>query len=86
MLIMQTYLEIENYQKQQRVTNFELGKLRKGLFWDTDITKLDFDKHAVAIIRRVFERGNSEEKRYINDYYGDKRVTEVLGINLSGSS
>lgn len=83
MLIMQTYFEIENYQRQQRMTNFELGKLRKGLFWDTDVSKLDYDKHAVAIIRRVFERGNSEEKKYITDYYGDKRVAEVLGTDLS---
>lgn len=84
MLMMQTYFEIEDYLKRQSLTqgNFELDKLRKGLFGDTDISKINPDKHATAIIRRVFERGNSEEKKYITDYYGDKRVTKVLETDL----
>lgn len=83
MLMMQAYYEIEDYRKRQQSTegNFELGKLRKGLFWDTDISKLDSEKHATAIIRRVFERGNNEEKKYITDYYGDHRLAEILGTD-----
>src|SRR5690606_24230168 len=84
MLMMQTYFEIEDYRKRQHPAEggFALGKLRKGLFWDTDISKIDSDIHATAIIRRVFERGNMEEKEYITDYYGGKRVAEVLGTDL----
>ncbi|HWK57152.1 MAG TPA: helix-turn-helix domain-containing protein [Parapedobacter sp.] len=83
MLMMQTYFEIEDYRKKQRLTktSFALGKLRNGLFWDTDISKIDPDIHATAIIRRVFERGNAEEKEYITDYYGDRRIAEVLGTD-----
>ncbi|WP_134091898.1 plasmid maintenance system antidote protein [Olivibacter sp. XZL3] len=80
MLMMQTYYEIEDYRKRQRRANrtFELNKLRKGLFWDTDINKLDSEKHATAIIRRIFERGNGDEKKYITEYYGAERVAEVV--------
>lgn len=82
MLIMQTYYEIENHQKNERsATAFTLGELRKGLFWDTDINKLDWEKHAIAIIKRVFERGNEEEKEYIISHYGQKRVQNILGTD-----
>ncbi|MGH2624905.1 MAG: helix-turn-helix transcriptional regulator, partial [Sphingobacterium sp.] len=85
MLMMQTYFEIEDYRKRQRPTkdSFAWGKLRKGLFWDTDISKIDSDRHATAIIQRFFERANIQEKEYITEYYGDKRVAEVLGSNPS---
>lgn len=83
MLMMQTYYEIESHKNSERflTRNFITDKLRKGLFWDTDIDKLDWEKHATPIIRRVFERGNRKEKEYVLDRYGNKRVTLVLGTD-----
>lgn len=80
MLMMQTYYEIEDYQQRNRETdnNLDMSKLRKGLFWDTEIQNIDAVKHVKAIIRRVFERGNDEEKSYITQYYGEKRVAHTL--------
>lgn len=81
MLMMQTYFEIENHRiKANKPDNTELiAHLRPGLFWDTDITKLDRNKNASAIIRRVFDRGNNEEKKFIIAQYNKERVKKVLG-------
>lgn len=82
MLLMQAYFEIEDYRKKQLSSrNFMMEKLRKGLFWDTDIKHIDWEKNAFAVIRRVFERGNDEEKQYIIHLYGNDRVEEVLGTD-----
>lgn len=50
----------------------------KRIFWDVAFDKLDYDKKAVFVIERVFERGDVEDIRQCRRYYGDKRVTEVL--------
>lgn len=86
MLMMQTYYEIEDHRRKQYIDSngFDLGMLRKGLFWDTDIQGLDWERHAVPIIKRVFERGNSKEKEYIIQRYGDDVVKKVLGTNPYG--
>ncbi len=55
-----------------------LKKIRKALFWDTDIRLIDPEKHDKAIIRRVFTRGNEAEKKLVADYYGQERVKYVL--------
>ncbi len=42
--------------------------LSKSLFWDTDINKVDYEKHARKIIERVLMRGTLDDwfeiKRY----------------------
>lgn len=48
------------------------------IFWDTDVEKLDFQRHARSIIERVFERGDVEDIRNCRRYYGDKKVRDVL--------
>ena len=82
MLLLQTYFEIEDYQRRHKAPfeAIEQGKLRKGLFWDTDINRIDWVKNANAIIRRVYERGNEEEKSFIARYYGHNAVKKVLDL------
>jgi hypothetical protein len=48
----------------------DLSKLRKSLFWDTDIEKIDWNKHRQYVIERVMERGTEAEKIMINEFYG----------------
>ncbi len=40
-----------------------LSVLRKILFWDTDINKIDWYKQYKAIIQCILERGNENKKR-----------------------
>ena len=62
---------------QKQASSF-LGKMRKALFWDTDIRLIDPEKHRNAIIKRVFTRGTEEEKKLTWEYYGDDQVKKVL--------
>ncbi|WP_205600650.1 MULTISPECIES: hypothetical protein [unclassified Flavobacterium] len=59
-----------------------LSLLRKSLFWDTDINKIDWKKQYKAVIQRVFERGNEEEKLEIKRFYGDSVIKKVLTENI----
>jgi hypothetical protein len=51
--------------------------LSKKIFWDTDMSQLDYEKQANAIIVRVLERGNMEEWNEIKRYYGHEKIKEA---------
>ena len=50
----------------------------RRIFWDVDYDKLDIDKKANFVIARVFERGDIEDFRQCNRYYGDEKVENVI--------
>jgi plasmid maintenance system antidote protein VapI len=79
MLFMQTFYEIAEHNKRHELFKpILLNRLRQGLFWDTDINQIDWNKQSNAIIRRVYERGNEEEQQAIREYYGDRVVKKAL--------
>jgi hypothetical protein len=53
-------------------------ELNKRIFWDTDFSKIDYDKSWQSIIERVFERGDVEDIRQVRSYYGDEKVIDSL--------
>jgi len=55
-----------------------LNKFRNILFWDTDISKIDWHKNKRAVIRRILERGNEQEIKEIVSFYGRKSIKEEL--------
>jgi antitoxin HigA-1 len=57
----------------------ELGKLRPGLFWDTDINTIDWLGQKRAVIERVIERGSEGEKAEIKRFYGEKAFNKIAG-------
>jgi plasmid maintenance system antidote protein VapI len=76
--ILQTYFDI-NEEKQKKVTNKpNIKLLRKSLFWDTEISKIEWNKQFSAVIRRVFERGNEIEKQELIRFYGSEKINNVL--------
>lgn len=76
--ILQTYFDI-NEERQKKETNKpNLEILRKSLFWDTDISKIEWDKQYSAVIRRVFERGNEIEKQELFRFYGPVKIEKTL--------
>ena len=80
MLILQTYYEIKKEkQKSEFGEHPNLTILRKILFWDTDINKIDWHKQYKAVIQRVFERGNDKEKKEILRFYGNDKIKAVTG-------
>jgi len=80
LLMLQMFYDINEEKRKDAFghhPNFSI--LRKNLFWDAHINSLDWDKHYKAIIRRVFERGNSSEKEEIVRFYGPEKVEIVMG-------
>jgi plasmid maintenance system antidote protein VapI len=76
--ILQTYFDI-NEEKQKNETNKPNMKLlRNSLFWDTDISKIEWNKQFSAVIRRVFDRGNEIEKQELIRFYGSEKINIVL--------
>ena len=65
------------------MSNQQIMQLTKALFWDTDINKLDYEKHARHIIERVLVRGTLNDWFEIKNYYGTDRIkSEVLKIRF----
>lgn len=78
LMILQVYYDIAQLKKKQNVETPDLQKLRKIVFWDTDIKAIDWNRQYKAVIRRVFERGNLQEKNEITRFYGKEKIQQVL--------
>jgi addiction module HigA family antidote len=72
---LQTYYDIKQNQniKNSRMRSQTPPHIRRIVFWDTDMDKIDWKRNKIAIINRVLERGNKEETDEIMRYY---RLTE----------
>ena len=60
----------------------EIIKLSNQAFWDVDMSKLDYDKQADYIIRKVFEYGNWNDILELAAFYGKDKLSKSL-INAS---
>lgn len=69
--ILQTYYDIRRYRDKELATLYT-GRphIRRILFWDTDFDKINWGKYKEAVIKRVLERGNTEEVEEIQKFYG----------------
>ena len=56
----------------------KLTVFRKSLFWDTDISLIDWNRQYKAVINRVFERGNEDERNETIRFYGTEKVNSAL--------
>jgi addiction module HigA family antidote len=79
-MLLQTYYEIEEAKKEllKNQPKPDLSKIRRIIFWDTDIDKIDWEKQKQAIIARIFERGNDTEIKEIISFYGIDKIKEEL--------
>jgi antitoxin HigA-1 len=73
-MILQVYHDIEQEKLKLDTATPDLSKLREGIFWDTDINTIKWEKHK----KGVFERGNETEKTEITRFYGEEVVNEIL--------
>nr|WP_315197183.1 helix-turn-helix domain-containing protein [uncultured Flavobacterium sp.] len=79
LLVLQTYYDIKKEkQKTLKLKSPEISRLRKSLFWDTNINMINWEKQYKAVIQRVFERGNISEKKEIIRFYGAERIKPVI--------
>lgn len=76
--LLQTFYDIKKEKEKLGHIAPNISKIRKFIFWDTDFSKIDWSKNYKAIIKRIFERGNDEEKNEIIRFYGNEKITEAL--------
>ena len=55
---------------------FELNNLSNYLFWDTDKSKLDWDRNSKFIIHRVLEYGQLNDWLLIQKKYGILKIVD----------
>jgi addiction module HigA family antidote len=78
-MTLQVFYDIKELKrKSKEASSPDLSLLRKVLFWDTDINKIDWERQKIAVILRVWERGNEEERNEIVRFYGKEVVDAVL--------
>lgn len=82
MFLLQAYYEIQK-EKDKKTSNDkpDLSIIRQILFWDTEFEKINWQKQYQAVIKRVMERGNDNEKNEIIRFYGKQKVDEVKIAN-----
>ena len=78
LMMLQVYHDINDIKRRQHTAKPDLAKLRPVLFWDTNIESIDWKKQKQAVIKRVFERGNEQEKKEIIRFYGRETVNDLL--------
>jgi plasmid maintenance system antidote protein VapI len=80
-MILQVYHDIAEEKKKEQNRHPDLTKFRPVLFWDTKIEKINWLVQKDAVIKRIFERGNTVEKNEITLFYGIETINQVLDNN-----
>jgi len=78
LVILQAYYDIQKIKEKEIQKTPDLNILSKALFWDTDIQHINWKRQYRAVIQRVFERGNTNDKDEISRFYGSEKVMQVL--------
>jgi addiction module HigA family antidote len=81
LMVLQIWYDIERVKKKQYNCFPDLSKIRSALFWDTNLKSINWEKQKKAVITRVFERGNENEKNEIIRLYGQQTIREVLAFH-----
>ncbi len=62
-------------------------KLSSELFWDTDRSQIDPEKHARWLLERILQRGRWEDWLIIKKHYGKDRIKSISSkLKLDGKS
>ncbi|MBX2923036.1 MAG: hypothetical protein KF746_12635 [Chitinophagaceae bacterium] len=78
LVFLQAWYDIKKEKEKEKKHTPDLAKLRKTLFWDTDVKQIDWEKQYKAVIQRVYERGNANEQNEISRFYGMAKVQAAL--------
>ncbi|MCF2218317.1 helix-turn-helix domain-containing protein [Chryseobacterium sp. PS-8] len=75
--LLQTYHNIEK-EKKKKIQSPDMSIIRNIIFWDTDVKQIDWQKQSRAVIERIFEKGNDDEKEEITRFYGSAKVNNII--------
>jgi len=83
-MLLQASYDVKIIAELEAKSTPNLNKIRKVIFWDTDINNIDWTKNKRAVIKRILERGNESEINEIISFYGKKEICkEVKQIDNS---
>jgi hypothetical protein len=51
---------------------------KQALFWDVDRKKIDLEKHRQFIVERILDRGDLDDLKWSEKYYGKKAMKEIF--------
>lgn len=78
-MFLQAAFEVDSIRKSRReMANPFIGKIRKSVFWDTQMELIDFEKNKRFVIQRILERGNSNEIEYLIKLYTKEEIKTVI--------
>ena len=49
-----------------------------SLFWDIDVSKLDWNRHRQLIVERVIQRGSLHAIEEVTAHYGKENINEII--------
>lgn len=52
-------------------------ELSKQAFWDVDMDKIDYEKHAAHVVEKVIDRGKEQDFINLIKFYGFNNVKEL---------
>jgi plasmid maintenance system antidote protein VapI len=81
LMILQVYYDIKKEKKKLEIEKPDLAKIRPVIFWDTNLHTIEWNRQYESVIRRVFERGNEQEKKEITRFYGKEKIDRVMNNN-----
>lgn len=85
-MTLQIFYDIEEEKRRrEKALRPNVAMFRPALFWDTRIERIDWRRQKGAVIERVWQRGNEQEKDEIIRLYGKGVVDEILNKKKSGS-
>jgi len=76
-MLLQASFEVQSNIRES-IVNPLIGKIRKSIFWDTDIRNIDVNKNKRFIIQRILERGNQNEISELIDLYSKSIIRQEL--------
>ena len=78
LMILQVYYDIKQEKKKLETEKPDLAKIRPVTFWGTNLHSIEWHRQYESVIRRIFERGNEQERNEITRFYGKEKIEEVL--------
>lgn len=78
-MLLQASFEVERVTLKGTRSGATLAdKIRKSIFWDTQIETIDWEKHKRSVIQRLLERGNGAEIKELIRFYGLNTIKEEI--------
>lgn len=81
LMVLQVYHDIAVKKSRMQKNKPDLKKIRRVVFWDTNIETIDWEKYKKSVIKRIFEKGNEVEKEEITRFYGISTINAVMNEN-----